>query len=316
MYRTSLTEADTRIRAAHGALAEHARLIAIRDALAPDLAEAETDAEKLGAALADEQKDVRRYEKGVWAFLYDIFADREVRLTKEQREALEAEARYQEAVTMRDRLREEVASLGERINALKGAEAELAAARAGKQAALVAAGSPAAAELEAITEALGEADAEGRAIDEALGAGARAHTALAQLAEALGSARNWGAADILTDSMFVSWHKRNKLDEARNLAGVAQAEISVFRRELGDVGFSLHTELAVLADHHRFLDTWFDNIFSDFSVQGRIKNAQETTTMALSAVGESLGRLRDQRAALLERAATLSKQQLAIIEPE
>ena len=315
MYRTSLSEADTKIRAAHAALAERTRLTQIRDALAPDLAEAETDADKLAATLADEQKDVRRYESGVWAFLYDIFADRKGRLTKEQHEALAAEARYQEAVTMRDRLREEVASLAARIAALKGAEADLAAARAGKQVLLVAEGGPAAAELDALTAALGAADAEGRAIDEALEAGARAHTALTQLAETLGSARSWGAADIMTDSLFVSWHKRNKLDEARSLAGVAQAEISVFRRELGDVGASLHAEIGMLADHHRFLDTWFDNIFSDFSVQGRIVNAQETTTAALTAIGESLGRLRDQRSALLARAETLSQQQLRLIEP-
>ena len=112
MYRTTLTEADTKIRAAHGALAERTRLLAIREALAPDLTEAETDVDKLAATLADEQQDVRRYESGVWAFLYDIFADRKGRLTKEQQEAAVAEVRHQEAVTMRDRLREEVASLG------------------------------------------------------------------------------------------------------------------------------------------------------------------------------------------------------------
>lgn len=315
MYRTALPEADTQIRAAHAALAERARLTAIREALAPDLAEAETDADKLGKTLASEQKDVRRYEKGVWAFLYDIFADREARLTKEQREALEAEARHQEAVTMRDRLREEVASLGTRIDALKGADAELAAARAGKQGLLVAGGGPAAAELDAITAALGAGDAQGRAIDEALEAGARAHTALGQLAETLASARNWGTADLLTDSFFVSWQKRNKLDEARNLAGVAQAEISVFRRELSDVGVTLLAEIAVLADHHRFLDTWFDNIFSDFSVQGRIKEAQETTTTALTSIGGALDGLRGQRAALLARADELTRKQLDLIEP-
>ncbi len=316
MYRSSVSEADTKIRAAHAALAERKRLTEIRAALAPDLAEAEADATKLEATLTDEQKDVRRYEKGVWAFLYDIFADRDARLTKEQREAAEAATRFQEAATMRDRLREELASLGARIEALKGADADLAAARAGKRVLVVASGGPGAAELEAITAQLGAIDAEGRAIDEALEAGGRAHTALTRLAETLGSARSWGAADILTDSFLVSWQKRQKLDEARNLAGVAQAEISVFRRELGDVGIALLAEVAVLADHHRFLDTWFDNIFSDFSVQGRITEAQTTTTSAITAIGGALDHLRSQRATSLTKANVLSKQQLELIEPE
>ncbi len=315
MHRTSLPAADLKIRAAHAALAERGRLISIREALAPDLAEAETDADKLGEKLAAEQKDVRRYESGVWAVLYDIFADRKGRLTKEQHEALAAEARYQEAVTMRDRLREEVASLGQRIDALRGAEADLAAARAGKQVLVIAGGGAAAAELDALTSALGAADASGRAIDEALAAGARAHTALGLLSVTLSSAANWGTADILTDSFFVSWQKRNKLDEARSLAGVAQAEISVFRRELSDVGIGLLAEVAVLADHHRFFDTWFDNIFSDFSVQGRITEALQTTTTALASIGGALEQLRTQRGALLKHADELSRKQLDLIEP-
>jgi hypothetical protein len=97
---------------------------------------------------------------------------------------------------------------------------------------------------------------------------------------------------------------------------VAQAEISVFRRELSDVGVTLLAEISVLADHHRFLDTWFDNIFSDFSVQGRIKEAQETTTTALTSIGGALDGLRSQRAALLTRATELTRKQLDLIEPE
>lgn len=313
-YRQATTEADEKIRAALAGIAERARLIGIRDALAPDLAEAVTDAGKLENVLADEQKDVRRYEKGVWAVLYDIFADREARLTKEQHEALAAEAKHAEAATLRDRLQAEVNSLTQRIDALANAEKELAVARELKRGVLVGMGGPAAQELDGITAQLGAIDADLRAVDEAIEAGQRAQTALVQLAEALGSARNWGTADILTDSFFISWAKRNKLDEARSLAGAAQAEISVFRRELADVGVGLVAEIEGLADHHRFLDTWFDNIFSDFSVQGRIKEAQGTTNNALEQVGASIGGLNQRRANLVDRRDQLMQQQVQLIE--
>ena len=62
-----------------------------------------------------------------------------------------------------------------------------------------------------------------------------------QLAGVLSSARSWGAVDIFSDSLLVSWAKRNKLDEARGLAGQAQAEVTVFQRELADVGVALDT---------------------------------------------------------------------------
>ena len=315
MYRTPVTAADERLRAALAAHADRAHLINVRTALTPDLTEADAELVKLEAKLAAEQRDVRRYERGVWAFLYDVFADRSARLTKEQREAAEAEARYAECVALRDRLREEVTSLGARIDALAGADAELAAARAAKHAAVVEFGGPAAEELSALTTQLEAIEAEVRSIDEALAAGDRAHGTLTRLVEVLSSARNWGAADIMTDSFFVSWAKRSRLDEANNLAGVAQADMTVFRRELGDVGVGLVAEIEGLANHHRFLDTWFDNIFSDFSVQNRIVEAQSTTSTALENVSAVLGQLRARRATVLDRGEQLSKQRLDVIEP-
>jgi len=313
VYREPLTEADEKIRAAHAATAERSRLMGIREALTPDLAEAEVEARKLEAILADEKKDVRRYEGGVWAALYGIFADREARLTKEQQEAVAAEAKHRDAVALRDRLLEEVNSLARRIDALASADAELAAARAAKHAAVLASGGAIAQELDAITAQLGTTDAECKAIDEALAAGDRAQAALKQLADVLSSASNWGMADIVSDSFFISWAKRNKLDEARAIAGVAQAEISVFRRELGDVGLALATELDSLANHHRFLDTWFDNIFSDFSVQNRISEAQTTTKLAIEQVAMAIAGLRQRRDAQSARREQLQKQQLDIL---
>ncbi|HEY5936588.1 MAG TPA: hypothetical protein VIU61_18190 [Kofleriaceae bacterium] len=313
-YRQSTTEADDRIRAALAAVAERARLVGIRDALAPDLAEIEADTAKLERALAREQKDVRRYEKGAWAFLYDVFADREARLTKEQHEAMAAETKYAEASAARDRLREEISSIGQRIAALDGADTELTAARAQKRSALIAIGGPAAEELDGITSQVAAIDADLRAVDEAIAAGQRAQAAVGQLATVLRSASNWGTADILTGAFFISWTKRNKLDEARSLAGTAQGELTVFRRELADVGVGLVTEIEGLADHHRFLDVWFDNIFSDFSVQGRIEKAEATTGTALDQVNHALAALMQRRATLVDRREQLLEQRVQLIE--
>ena len=314
-YRQSTTEADDRIRAALAAIAERARLVGIRDALAPDLAEIEADTAKLERALAREQKDVRRYEKGVWAFLYDVFADREARLTKEQHEAMAAETRHAEASAARDRLREEISSLGQRIAVLASADTELAVARELKRSALIVIGGPAAAELDGITSQVAAIDADLRAVDEAIAAGQRAQGAVGQLAAVLRSASNWGSADILIGAFFISWTKRNKLDEARSLAGMAQGELSVFRRELGDVvGVALVTEIQELADHHRFLDVWIDNIFSDFSVQGRIEKAEATTGFALDQVNHSVAALMQRRTTLVDRREQLLGQQVQLIE--
>lgn len=304
---SQLEIADDKLRAAMDRLAERERLTKVRDALQPDLDEAEKDVAAWTDVHAKEQKDVQRYERGVWAFLYDVFADREGRLTREQKEAAMAEIKLVEVTVLRDRLRGEVATLSSRITELANAEAELEVARAGKQAVLIASKSPIAKQLADVGEELGKLQRTGRELEEALDAGARAHSTLTRLAEVLGSARNWGAWDMFSDSMLISWQKRHKIDQARDLAGIAQAEITVFSRELRDLGIGLRAELSVLADHHRFLDVWFDNIFSDWSVQDGIKRAQESTDQALLTIGAQLAQLRGSLEEVIAKGRELSK---------
>lgn len=314
MYREQLSAADDQLRAAHAAIGERDRLTHLRAALATELDDASKYADELSAKLADEQKDVERYQGGVWAFLYNVVADREARLSKEQREAHEAEVRYCEAVGARDRIRDEVASLDTRLAALESADADLAAARAGKQSLLVQAGGPAADELNAINEGLARIDSDGLALDEAIDAGGKALEALSRLAEVLGSARNWGIADMFSDSLFTSWVKRERLDSARGIAGEAQGAINVFRKELGDVGAALEAEVSALADHHRFVDTWLDNIFSDVAVQSRIEQAQQTTSTVVTEIGTKLVQLRAQRQKMIDRSAELSASRTRLLE--
>ena len=291
-YRTGGDELDERIRAASAALAERGRLARRVAHLHNELAEAEARVAELAARLDAERRDVARYATGVWAWLYDLFADGAARVEREEREAVEAALRHDEACALRDRLAAELREVEARAATLEGAAQELLAAREAKQAQLIASGDPRGEELAEVVAALGRADAERAALDEAVRAGELAEAAIARLAETLASARNWGTADLLSDSLLVSWAKREKLDAAHQLAAAAQADLAVFQRELADVGATLDAELGALAEHHRFLDTWFDNLFSDLSVQSRIAGAQETTARVARMVDERLADLR------------------------
>lgn len=99
------------------------------------------------------------------------------------------------------------------------------------------------------------------------------------------------------------------------MAGVAQGEMTVFRRELADVGVVLTAEITALADHHRFLDTWFDNLFSDISVQRRINDARASTTQATQQLQATLAGVEQRRAAVADQADQLATQRLRILEP-
>jgi len=306
-------EAQGRLRVALAAHEERARLVEMRDALGPELADAEAEVGKLVLALAAERTDVRRYEAGAWSVVYGIVADREARLRDERQEAEQAELRHAEASTMRDRLRDELASLAARIEALGDTHAELEAARAARHAELVAQGGEVGEELHALAAELDAAGAQLRTFDESLIAGQRAHASLTQLIDVLSSARNWGVADILTDSLPVSFAKRNRLDAARELVGSVQLDLAAFHRELELVSIALEAEVEGLADYLRFADVWFD-AFSDYAVQERIADALHTTRTVQAEVTGLVARLQWQRASATERCEALTQRRLALID--
>lgn len=315
MYRSPSTAADERIRAAHAAIAERDHLQRVLALIAQDVAAEEARTTELAASLEKELADVQRYERGVWSLVYRVVADRDARLTKEQREAAEAEAKLGEALASRDALRAQVAEITARLAAFAGADAELARAREAKEIEVLSLGTPGAAELDAIAAQLGAIDAEGRELDQAIGAGMRAHAALERLAEALGSARNWGTADLLMDSTLLSWAKRAKLDTAHGLAGAAQAELTLFQRELGDIGYGLEAMVGGTAQSSRFFDIWFDNLFSDLRIQDGIIDAQRATDNALLEVRVRIGQAQQRRAAANERITDLLAQRARLLDP-
>lgn len=293
---------DQELRAAAAAAAERSRLERRHAALTDELGTAQLALDELAARLAAESRDVARYQHGVWGALYGVFADRGARLDKERREAAEAALRHDEGLLRRDRLAGELAATRDRLRSLADAPARLERLLAAREHAVRTAGGPAAAALARFAEQLAALDADVKETDEAIAAGEQARDALDHLLRGLSSAREWGAVDVMTDSFLVSMIKRDHLDDARTHAGDAQARLLVFQRELGDVGRALDGVIE-LADHHRFLDTFFDNLFSDLSVQSRIVESQASVGRTHDAVTRQLRGLAERRHALLERRA-------------
>ena len=63
----------------------------------------------------------------------------------------------------------------------------------------------------------------------------------------------------------------------------------------------------------RFLDIWFDNIFTDLSVSSRIKDAKATTADAQRAVAAVQRSLLDRRNSLGARADDLGRQRTELL---
>ena len=99
---------------------------------------------------------------------------------------------------------------------------------------------------------------------------------------------NWdtfGGGGMVTDMM-----KYGRIDEATAQLRQADEALRRFSRELADVQMSAVGGVEV-GEMTRVFDVWFDNIFSDWAVRDRIREASERTRQALAAVDESLRRV-------------------------
>lgn len=136
-------------------------------------------------------------------------------------------------------------------------------------------------------------------LKEARLAGQEALVCLDQALEALESASSWGTFDILTGGFLSSYIKRGRIKKANLAIQEMTRAVDSLRRELQDVQIDLPGQVA---DSWRdnFWDLWMDNIFTDFRVQGQIK--------------DSIWQVRDFRAKLLELIEELDREIQALSE--
>lgn len=87
----------------------------------------------------------------------------------------------------------------------------------------------------------------------------------------LGKAKNWGLWDIFSDGFFSSWIKRNHIrDSNAEITGLTDS-LQQLSKELSDVQMQLSAEISDgFAD--QMWDVYFDNIITDFRVQGEIQD--------------------------------------------
>jgi hypothetical protein len=103
--------------------------------------------------------------------------------------------------------------------------------------------------------------------------------------------------------------KHSRLDEAANAAARADACLLALRTELADVpGVELTAPRLATDGLTRFVDIWFDNIFTDLAVHERIRQAQRSVDHSSHLVAEVHRRLAEHE--------VRDRQRLAAIETE
>jgi hypothetical protein len=250
--------------------------------------------DSLRAEHAAEHEDVERLEGvSLTRVLTSLRGARDDRLARERAEADAALFRVREAEARLDAVRREYEAAQARLGQLAEAPATYAAVLDEQERWLAESSDPRGARLLALADERGRLTGELREIGEAVGAAGMAREALARVQDRLGSAENWSTYDtFFGGGMISSAVKQSRLDEAAAAAAHADRCLAALRTELADVGgVALTAPQLAMDGTTRFLDVWFDNIFTDLAVRDQIKQAQHNLARSAQLVDQVYGRL-------------------------
>jgi len=249
---------------------------------------------ELAGRYAKEQHDVDKLEGlSLTRVLAALRGAREDALARERAEADAARYQVAQAKARQESVEREQQAAQARLAALSGAPDAYAALLDEKESHLRAADDPRAARLLELAGERGALAAEVREIGEARAAAVAAARALDTVAEHLSSARSWSAYDtFFNGGLLSSVIKHDRMDAAARAAAEADQCLLALRTELADVGGLGATAPQLAIDGlTRFLDIWFDNIFTDFAVRERILQAQDNVAHSRQVVADVSRRL-------------------------
>ena len=294
-----LRELNEELSELNGRLARANGLERRLDDLRAQYEERKARVEETARLLTKEREDVEKLERGgLRALLLSLTGDREVRLSKERREALAAKLQYDQAQRDLEDLDGRIGVLLREKDGLRIDRIRRDALLEEKGELLKALGGETGARLARLDQQLDELEHQRREVGEAISAGRTAESALSAVLNSLDSAEDWGTWDMLGGGLFTTMAKHGHIDDARAGIDHAQRALSRFRTELADVSQLRVPDLrdmelpqVQVGEFATFADYFFDGIFVDWYIQSRINDAQRGVEAVDSRVCEVLNRL-------------------------
>lgn len=220
--------------------------------------------------LEAEEKDVERLTGiSISNFLFTLAGKIGQKLDEEQREAVAARLKYEEAERAVRDAQLQIALIDRQLLEVSGWKQDYDRIFKEKEQQIFEGN----AELRELAERQADLGLEAKELNEAIRAGRSVQDDLSRAEEELQSARNWGTYDMLGGGMISTHIKHSRLDEAMNRIYAAQTNLRRFEQELRDVGGSLDASQLEIGGLLRFSDFFFDGLLADWLVQGRINDA-------------------------------------------
>ena len=249
---------------------------------------------QLHAAKINEQGDVDRLEgRSLSAFFFRVAGKIDEKLDKERQEAYAAAVKYDAASRELEAVRTDIVNFSSERRTLDGSEEEYYRLLAEKAEAVKASGVAGAAEIFSLEEELASFELKEKELREAANEGERALQIIRKINARLNDAEGWGTLDLFGGGLISDLAKHGALDEAQELVEQLQVQLGRFRTELTDVQINADIQIKV-EGFTRFADYFFDGIFTDWTVLGKIKDAMsrvEETNAGVAEITDSLKRM-------------------------
>lgn len=129
---------------------------------------------------------------------------------------------------------------------------------------------------------------EVKEVEESIEAGRNLYEEIICTKEILQSAKNWGTIDLLGGDFLSSMAKHQKVDEAQNHFSRVSNLLANFNNELKDINI----DSLSFSTTTKTFDIFFDNIFTDISVNNQISRSYEDIYILQQKVEEILESLK------------------------
>ena len=272
----------------------------------------EIELSNLEKKLKKEKKDVDNLNKTSFSnFFATIFKNKDEKLEKEKEEYLNVKIKHEEVLYNINVIKSDLQNKKEKLFSIENCEKEYEKVMDEKISILKNNGDYATKEnIKRLDDKLNELIDKNNEIREAYGAGKRLLEEVVSAKEELEGAKKWGTFDIIGGDAMSSIAKQSKIRKANIKFERVSQLISEFNKELGDIKLnSLEFSNVTFA-----LDVFFDNIFTDISVQRRINESIDEIENLENKIKEILYVLQDKDEEVVRNLNNIMNEYILFIE--
>ena len=278
MVQTMYTDINAKMEMERQGIFRLQKIEAMLVVLRKDQTELDYKVTELKQILSKEDLDVAKLEKKGLAYMfYSMLGNIDEKVQKEKQEALAAKLKVDQAEHELNAIRHRISELTREMKKYTECKNNYDRLYNEKKELLMKSNPKIANQLLELQERKENSKNNRNEIQEAIVKGNNVLFYIDRALKSLDKAEGWGTWDMLGGGMLSNMAKHSYLDEAKVVADKIQFALYEFRTELADV--QIHSNIQInTGGFGKFADFFFDGLIADWSMQSKIKDAQQSVS--------------------------------------